>query len=125
MRQDHFISSSLPNAHNRPGLRRHQPTGPSRTTFRSHLNLSLWQGTIMFTECAATKRTGYWEYAARAREFCESVEQLRKTSNEVEAFIQPLTRPDGFTAGAHSRASKWISTFPSTAASGGGPPFRH
>jgi hypothetical protein len=30
------------------------------------------------------------EYAARAREFCEAVEQLRKTSNEVEAFIHAL-----------------------------------
>jgi len=30
------------------------------------------------------------EYAARTREFCEAVEQLRKTSNEVEAFINAL-----------------------------------
>jgi hypothetical protein len=30
------------------------------------------------------------EYAARARQFCEAVEQLRKTSNEVEAFINAL-----------------------------------
>ena len=30
------------------------------------------------------------EYAARAREFCEAVEQLRKTSNDVEAFIHAL-----------------------------------
>jgi hypothetical protein len=28
------------------------------------------------------------EYAATAREFCEAVEQLRKCSNEVEAFIR-------------------------------------
>lgn len=30
------------------------------------------------------------EYAATAREFCEAVEQLRKCSNEVEAFIRAL-----------------------------------
>jgi hypothetical protein len=30
------------------------------------------------------------EYAARAHEFCEAVEQLRKRSNEVEAFIHAL-----------------------------------
>ena len=30
------------------------------------------------------------EYAARALEFCEAVERLRKASNEVEAFIHAL-----------------------------------
>jgi hypothetical protein len=30
------------------------------------------------------------EYAARAREFCEAVERMRKCSNEVEAFIHAL-----------------------------------
>jgi hypothetical protein len=30
------------------------------------------------------------EYAARAREFCEAVDHLRKTSNDVEAFIHAL-----------------------------------
>ena len=30
------------------------------------------------------------EYAARAREFSDAVEQLRKNSHEVEAFIHAL-----------------------------------
>ena len=30
------------------------------------------------------------EYAARAREFCQAVEQLRKCSNEFDAFIRAL-----------------------------------
>ena len=30
------------------------------------------------------------EYAGRARELCETVEQLQKVSNEVEAFIHAL-----------------------------------
>jgi hypothetical protein len=41
-----------------------------------------------------------------AREFCDAVEQLRKCSNEVEAFINAVTRPDEFTAGANGRGSK-------------------
>jgi hypothetical protein len=41
-----------------------------------------------------------------AREFCDAVEHLRKCSNEVEAFIHAVTRPDEFTAGAHGRGSK-------------------
>jgi hypothetical protein len=43
------------------------------------------------TECTATIKTGYWTSTpARAREFCETVEQLQKVSNEVEAFIHAL-----------------------------------
>ena len=118
MRQDHFIFSSPP----RPAIDRApaQPAGPALFgwPFATLTLWARWQGTIMTLNALRRKRpaTGRVRPPERAS-FAKPLSSCERPATKSKHSSTPLTRPDGFTAGANISASKWISTFPSTAAS--------
>jgi len=77
------------------------------------------------TECAATNGTGCWTSTPPGRaSFAEPLSNCERPATRSKHLSTLLTRRDGSTADANSHASKWTSTFPSMAASGGGKPCR-
>src|SRR5690349_1802294 len=69
------------------------------------------------TGCAAAKRNGYRRNTQPQRaSFAKPLSNCESAATKSKHSSAPLTRPDGFIAGVNDRASKWISTSPSTAA---------
>jgi hypothetical protein len=113
-----LISSSLPKARDRPGSGATSRRRPVTDHFSLRFHLATLEGYDYDTECAATKRTGYWTSTLPERvSFAKPLSSCERPATKSKHSSTPLTRPDGFTAGANSRASKWISTFLSTVAS--------